>query len=89
MTGPSLACSCCHSSTELAKRILCPCTLQALSKETQLSRVERWAESGPEDSQVAGELKEFWSEVKKRLAEAHKTLMVLALHKVSLHHIKL
>ncbi|DBA78472.1 TPA: hypothetical protein ACH3X2_007961 [Trebouxia sp. C0005] len=55
---------------------------KALSKEAQLSRVERWAESGPEDPQVAGELKGFWSEVKKRLAEAHKTLMVLALHKV-------
>ncbi|KAL0047124.1 hypothetical protein WJX82_007198 [Trebouxia sp. C0006] len=55
---------------------------QALNKEAQLSRVERWAESGPEDPQVAGELKGFWSEVKKRLAEAHKTLMVLALHKV-------
>ncbi|KAL0039230.1 hypothetical protein WJX77_012197 [Trebouxia sp. C0004] len=55
---------------------------KALSKQAQLSRVERWAESGPEDPQVAGELKGFWSEVKKRLAEAHQTLMVLALHKV-------
>lgn len=55
---------------------------KALTKEVQLSRVERWAESGPEDPQVAGELKGFWSEVKKRVAEAHKTLMVLALHKV-------
>lgn len=55
---------------------------QALSKREQLSRVERWAQSGPEDAQVSGELKGFWSEVKKRLAEAHKTLMVLALHKV-------
>lgn len=70
----------------------CPqrsCVPQALSKEAQLSRVERWAESGREDPQVAGELKGFWSEVKKRLAEAHKTLMVLALHKVSLHDIQL
>lgn len=55
---------------------------QALSKREQLSRVERWAQSGPENAQVSGELKGFWSEVKKRLAEAHKTLMVLALHKV-------
>ncbi len=73
----------------MAKRAQRPCVPQALSKEAQLSRVERWAESGPEDPQVAGELKGFWSEVKKRLAEAHKTLMVLALHKVSLHCIKL
>ena len=73
----------------MAERTQCPCMPQALSKEAQLSRVERWAESGPEDPQVAGELKGFWSEVKKRLAEAHKTLMVLALHKVSLYYIQL
>ena len=58
--------------------------LQALNKDQQLSRVERWAQKGPADPQVVAELKGFWSEVKKRLAEAHRTMMVLALHKVIL-----
>lgn len=44
--------------------------------------MERWAQKGPADPQVLAELKGFWSEVKKRLAEAHATMMVLALHKV-------
>ena len=44
--------------------------------------MERWAQKGPADPQVLAELKGFWSEVKKRLAEAHSTMMVLALHKV-------
>ncbi|KAL3162135.1 hypothetical protein ABBQ32_009843 [Trebouxia sp. C0010 RCD-2024] len=54
----------------------------ALNKTQQLSRVERWAQKGPADPQVVAELKGFWSEVKKRLEEAHRTMMMLALHKV-------
>lgn len=57
--------------------------LQALNRDQQLSRVERWAQKGPADPQVLAELKGFWAEVKKRLAEAHSTMMVLALHKVA------
>ena len=62
-----------------------PCSgvLQALNRDQQLSRVERWAQKGPADSQVLAEVKGFWSEVEKRLAEAHRTMMVLALHKVA------
>lgn len=44
--------------------------------------MERWAQKGPADPQVLAELKGFWSEVKKRLAAAHGTMMLLALHKV-------
>ena len=56
--------------------------VQALTKEQQLSRVERWAQSGPADPKVVGEIKGFWPEVKKRLEQAHHTMMQLALHKV-------